>query len=68
MAFAAIRLFCGWKMIRGSRFVKPEDADLVWILPAIDKNEAAMAINEDEVGLRRRLVQMGSVDLKLGRS
>ncbi|OHW99442.1 general amino acid permease agp2 [Colletotrichum incanum] len=68
MAFVAIFLFCRRKITRRGQFVKPEDADLVWIRPAVDEHEAAMAINENEVGLLRRLVQMARMNLKLGRS
>ncbi|KZL81739.1 general amino acid permease agp2 [Colletotrichum incanum] len=57
MAFVAIFLFCRRKITRRGQFVKPEDADLVWIRPAVDEHEAAMAINENEVGLLRRVVQ-----------
>ena len=33
-------LFFGWKFIKGTRFVKPHEADLVWEAPTIDRYEA----------------------------
>lgn len=40
-------LFVGWKYIKGTSFVKPGEADLVWDAPAIDDYEA----NFEEVSL-----------------
>ncbi|KAJ3948526.1 uncharacterized protein N0V96_002781 [Colletotrichum fioriniae] len=68
MGFLAICLFCGWKILKRTKFIRPEHADLVWIRPTVDEHEAAMAGNENEVGLRRRLAQMVRVDLKLSRA
>ncbi|KAF9873724.1 histidine permease [Colletotrichum karsti] len=67
MAILAICLFCGFKVIRRTKFVRPEHADLVWIRPAVDEHEAAMA-DKEEVGLRRRMAQLLKVDLEHGRS
>ncbi|GJC92776.1 general amino acid permease AGP2 [Colletotrichum higginsianum] len=73
MAIIAVCLFCGWKAFGRTRFVKPEDADLIGIRPALEEHEAAMAmsmaINEDdnEVGLRRRLAQVVRANLGVGR-
>ncbi|KAK1532176.1 general amino acid permease AGP2 [Colletotrichum costaricense] len=68
MGLLAICLFCGWKILKRTQFVRPEHADLVWIRPAVDEHEAAMAGNENEVGLRRRLAQLVRVDMKLSRA
>ncbi|KAL1871756.1 hypothetical protein Plec18167_006906 [Paecilomyces lecythidis] len=43
MAFLAICTFCGWKVVKRTRFVPPEEADMIWARPAIDRHEALMA-------------------------
>ncbi|GAW24393.1 hypothetical protein ANO14919_139770 [Xylariales sp. No.14919] len=40
MAFVAILLYFGWKIIKRTRFIKPEEADLIWEKPEIDAYEA----------------------------
>lgn len=47
MAFVAICLFSGWKMLKRTKFVKPEEADLVWARPIVDQHEALFAESED---------------------
>ncbi|OHF00833.1 histidine permease, partial [Colletotrichum orchidophilum] len=64
----AICLFCGWKILKCTRFITPEHADLVRIHPVVEAHEAAMAGDGNEVGLRRRLAQIVRVGLKLGRA
>lgn len=39
MIFACILLFVGWKLVKRTKFVRPEDADLVWDKPVIDAYE-----------------------------
>ncbi|KAI3318134.1 histidine permease [Xylariaceae sp. AK1471] len=41
MAFIAIILYFGWKIIKRTKFVKPLEADLVWEKPQIDAYEAS---------------------------
>ncbi|KAI1171621.1 histidine permease [Nemania sp. FL0916] len=40
MAFVTIVLYFGWKLWHRTKFVKPEEADLVWDKPQIDAYEA----------------------------
>lgn len=40
MVFVAILLFGFWKLVKKTKMVRPEDADLVWERPTIDKYEA----------------------------
>lgn len=42
MIFVCIVLFAGWKIVKRTKFVKPEDADLVWDKPVIDKYEESI--------------------------
>ncbi|KIW99393.1 uncharacterized protein Z518_11381 [Rhinocladiella mackenziei CBS 650.93] len=39
MIFVCILLFVGWKLIKRTKFVRPQDADLVWDRPVIDAYE-----------------------------
>jgi amino acid transporter len=41
MVIVAPCLFFGWKLVKRTKFIKPEEADLVWDRPAIDAYEAA---------------------------
>ena len=56
MAFLAIATFVGWKICKRTRFVRPQEADLVWARPAIDAHEAVME-EVHQVGIRERLMQ-----------
>lgn len=40
MCFVCIVLWIGFKLIKRSKFVKPEEADLVWIRPEVAAHEA----------------------------
>ncbi|KAF2755980.1 hypothetical protein EJ05DRAFT_441696 [Pseudovirgaria hyperparasitica] len=40
MIFVCILLFVGWKVVKRTKFVRPEEADLVGERPSIDKYEA----------------------------
>lgn len=42
MIFACILFFVGWKVVKKTKFVRPEEADLVWEKPAIDAYEATI--------------------------
>ncbi|KAI1343678.1 amino acid permease/ SLC12A domain-containing protein [Xylariaceae sp. FL0016] len=42
MALVAIVTFCGWKLLKRTKFVKPAEADLIWEKPLIDRYEAAL--------------------------
>ncbi|PWY87660.1 hypothetical protein BO70DRAFT_369638 [Aspergillus heteromorphus CBS 117.55] len=54
MAFLAIFTFTGWKISKRTRSVHPQEADLVWIRPAVDAQQAAMGKEEDLGVLRHR--------------
>ncbi|KAM0327636.1 hypothetical protein ACHAQA_005929 [Verticillium albo-atrum] len=43
MAFLAVCTFLGWKLFKRTKFVKSEEADLVFDRPLIDQHEAIMA-------------------------
>lgn len=40
MCFLCPILYVGWKVVKRSKVVKPEEADLVWERPTIDAYEA----------------------------
>lgn len=42
MCFVCIILWVGFKLVKRSKFVRPEDADLVWERPRIDAYEASI--------------------------
>lgn len=42
MIFVCILLFGFWKIFKKTKFVRPEEADLVWEKPAIDAYEASI--------------------------
>ncbi len=42
MILVCILLFAFWKVFKKTKFVRPEDADLVWEKPAIDAYEASI--------------------------
>ena len=41
MVLLAPILFLGWKFTKGTKFVRPEEADLLWEKPMIDAYEDA---------------------------
>lgn len=56
MAFLVIGTFTGWKIVKRTRLVRPQEADLVWVRPAVDAHEAAM--EEEQAGTRKRVMQV----------
>lgn len=46
MQILAPLLFVGWKLLKRTKFVKPEECDLVWDRPIIDAYEERMMIEE----------------------
>jgi amino acid transporter len=61
MVFVACVTFLGWKIIKGTRFVRPTEVDLVWERPSIDLYEAHLV--EDDHGFWSEIRQT----LSLGR-
>lgn len=58
MVFACPLLYAGWKIVKKTKVVKPEEADLVWERPTIDRYEANVA--EKHVGFWEEIrVMMG---------
>jgi yeast amino acid transporter len=58
MVFACPLLYGGWKIVKRTKVVKPEEADLVWERPTIDHYEANVA--EPHVGFWQEIkVMMG---------
>ncbi|KAI1093937.1 amino acid permease/ SLC12A domain-containing protein [Rostrohypoxylon terebratum] len=49
-------LYIGWKLWHRTKFIKPEEADLVWIAPSIDAYEAAYT--EDAPGFWTEIAQI----------
>lgn len=41
MLILAPVLFCGWKLFKRTKFVAPQDADLIWEAPIVDAYEAS---------------------------
>ncbi|KAI9150800.1 amino acid permease AGP2 [Paramyrothecium foliicola] len=56
MLLAAPILYFGWKLTHRTKFVKPEEADLSWVAPAIDAYEAAY--DGEVTGFWREIWQM----------
>ncbi|CAI4214303.1 unnamed protein product [Parascedosporium putredinis] len=46
MQILAPLMFVGWKLLKRTKFVKPEECDLVWDRPIIDAYEERMMIEE----------------------
>ncbi|KAH7228408.1 amino acid permease-domain-containing protein [Fusarium solani] len=52
----AFLTFGFWKILKGTKFVKPHEADLVWERPEIDAHEAS--IMEPQIGFWREIGQL----------
>ncbi|KAM0232135.1 hypothetical protein ACHAP5_010837 [Fusarium lateritium] len=62
MLFLAPFLYFGWKFVKKTKLIKPEEADLVWDRPLIDAYEASY--DEEDVGFFREILQMGGIGKK----
>lgn len=58
MQILAPVLFLGWKFAKKTKFVKPEEADLVWDRPTIDAYEEKMMELEPPTGFWSEMLQM----------
>lgn len=58
MQLLAPILFIVWKVIKKTKFVKPEEADLVWDRPVIDAYEARMLEISPPTGFWTEMVQL----------
>lgn len=56
MVFAAIIFFCCWKFFKGTKFVRPHEADLVWDRPAIERYE--LTTLDQDIGFWRELFEI----------
>lgn len=56
MVFVAILTYTGWKVIKKTKVVRPEDADLVWDRPTIDAYEESLKTKPE--GFWNELLQM----------
>lgn len=56
MVLVAPVLYFGWKITHRTKFVKPEEADLVWVAPNIDAYEAAY--DEEAPGFWTEIIQI----------
>lgn len=56
MCFFCPVIYLGWKIIKRTKIVKPEEADLVWERPIIDAYEANMG--QDELSLWKEFLLM----------
>lgn len=56
MVLIAPVLYFGWKFTHRTKIIKPEEADLVWVAPAIDAYEASY--EEDAPGFWVEIAQM----------
>lgn len=56
MQFVAPLLFIGWKLFKRTKFVKPEEADIIWDRPVIEAYEASLT--EPPVSFWREMVQL----------
>lgn len=64
MQLLAPLLFLAWKVIKKTKLIKPEEADLVWDRPAIEAYEAEMMITNPPVGFWREMGQMVGIAKK----
>lgn len=58
MQIIAPFLYLAWKFIKGTKLVKPHEADLIWDRPVIDAYEAKMMILEPPTSFFTELLQM----------
>lgn len=65
MVFACPLLYGGWKIAKRTKVVRPEDADLVWERPTIDRYEAE--VGELHVGFWEEVRGMMGFGGKKGR-
>lgn len=56
MVFVAVVTYAGWKLLKRTKVVKPEEADLIWDKPVIDAYEAS--IKTKPVGFWNEVLQM----------
>jgi len=47
MLIIAVVFYSGWKLIKRTKVVKPEEADLVWERPIIDAYEATLVVEKE---------------------
>jgi len=47
MLIVAAVFYPGWKLIKRTKLVKPEEADLVWKRPIIDAYEATLVVEKE---------------------
>ncbi|EXJ77572.1 hypothetical protein A1O3_09799 [Capronia epimyces CBS 606.96] len=59
MVIVAPLLFVGWKLIKKTRFVRPEDADLVWEAPIVDAYEATFV--SPPIGFWTEMLQLAGL-------
>ncbi|KAM5356804.1 hypothetical protein ACJ41O_003450 [Fusarium nematophilum] len=58
MQIIAPFLFLAWKLVKGTKFVRPEECDLVWDRPVIDAYEERMMVEEPPTGFWTEMVGM----------
>ncbi|KAL4862197.1 hypothetical protein BDV12DRAFT_207370 [Aspergillus spectabilis] len=67
MVILAPGLFCFWKVVKGTRFVSPHEADLIWERPVVDSYErSTLSIPQGfwaEIGEWVGLKSVGDVDV-----
>ena len=56
MQILAVILFCFWKLIKKTRYIRPAEVDLVWERPEIDRHEASFP--DPPIGFWTELLQM----------
>ena len=64
MVFVAILTYTGWKLVKRTRFAKPEETDLVWERPTIDLYEASFV--DEPIGFWREMCQIVGLGKKSG--
>ncbi|KAF7595573.1 hypothetical protein BBP40_005608 [Aspergillus hancockii] len=66
MAFLAICMATGWKLGRRTKMIPPEEADLVWARPSIERHEALMG-EEEDMSIRQGFLHMMNIKKRFGR-
>ncbi|KAM0546941.1 hypothetical protein ACHAPJ_010601 [Fusarium lateritium] len=66
MQLLAIRTFCGWKLFKKTKYIRPHEVNLVWERPRIDEYEATCT--DIPIGFWTEMAQMFGLRRNKGQS
>lgn len=58
MVIVAPVLFVTWKLLKGTRWLKPEEVDLVWEAPSINAYEQDSTTTDPPMGFWREVITL----------